>query len=100
MEGIVAPSPFFNLPGELIICWEDWKEGFEAYVETVGGNDFTASRKLAMLKHCLGAEGRRVLKHLAPTLQYYDEEAGIEEFNIALQQLDLNYGKKKNEVVE
>ncbi|KAJ1101245.1 hypothetical protein NDU88_006317 [Pleurodeles waltl] len=58
-------------------------------------------RKLAILKHCLGVEGRKVLK----TLPLQDTQGGDSDqeddvFENAIKALEENYGKKVNIVVE
>ena len=59
-----TPNIFLPTAGEPIFEWEQQSEGIEASIEAVSRDIFTERRKLTMLKHCLGAEERSVLKHL------------------------------------
>ncbi|KAJ1149126.1 hypothetical protein NDU88_001943 [Pleurodeles waltl] len=64
MQSIAPPPTFLAVPGEPNMPWEDWQEAFDSYLKALGGAIFTAKRKLALLKHNLGVEGRKVLKTL------------------------------------
>lgn len=55
------PAPFLALPGEPPIPWTRWLQSFETFLLAVGLTDVPAARKKALLLHCLGAEGQRVL---------------------------------------
>ncbi|KAJ1156982.1 hypothetical protein NDU88_009698 [Pleurodeles waltl] len=62
---------------------------------------YVEKRKLAILKHCLGVEGRKVLK----TLPLQDTQGGDSDqeedvYENAMKTLEENYGKKVNIVVE
>lgn len=101
MEGSFStPAPFLPTPGEPTLEQKQWKEGLEAYIEAIGGDDYTDKRKLAILKHCLGAEGRRVLGHLPPTAARHESgDDDVDVYDEAIKQLDKRYTKKINEVV-
>ncbi|KAG1938438.1 thy-1 membrane glycoprotein [Pimephales promelas] len=55
------PAPFLALPGEPPIPWTRWLQSFETFILAVGLTDVSTARKKALLLHCLGAEGHRVL---------------------------------------
>ncbi|KAJ1214182.1 hypothetical protein NDU88_001808 [Pleurodeles waltl] len=62
---------------------------------------YVEKRKLAILKHCLGVEGRKVLKTLPlQGVQGEDSDQEEEVYENAVKALEENYGKKKNFVVE
>ncbi|KAK8376405.1 hypothetical protein O3P69_009801 [Scylla paramamosain] len=56
-------------PGKPTCTWTDWEHQFETFLVTVGGNDFTAIRKKALLLHSLGAEAQRVLHSQPPAIK-------------------------------
>ncbi len=58
---LLPPPPFLALPGEPPVPWSRWLQSFEAYLVTAGLTEVSALRKKALLQHCLGAEGQRVL---------------------------------------
>ncbi|KAL0148283.1 hypothetical protein M9458_056429 [Cirrhinus mrigala] len=58
------PAPFLALPGEPPIPWTRWLQSFETFILAVGLMEVSAARKKALLLHCLGAEGQRVLSAL------------------------------------
>lgn len=67
------PPSFLALPGEPPIPWNRWHQSFETYIEAAGLADVSAARKAALLKHCLGVEGQRVLATLSTdTVTDYD----------------------------
>ncbi len=67
------PAPFLALPGEPPIPWTRWLQSFETFLLAVGLTDVSAARKKALLLHCLGAEGQRVLGALeSGTTSDYD----------------------------
>ncbi len=67
------PAPFLALPGEPPIPWTRWLQSFETFILAVGLTDVSAARKKALLLHCLGAEGQRVLGALeSGTTSDYD----------------------------
>ncbi|ROL53705.1 hypothetical protein DPX16_2426 [Anabarilius grahami] len=67
------PAPFLALPGEPPIPWTHWLQSFETFILVVGLTDVCAARKKALLLHCLGAEGQRVLGTLeSGTTNNYD----------------------------
>ncbi|KAJ1137876.1 hypothetical protein NDU88_004272 [Pleurodeles waltl] len=95
------------------MVWEDWRESFETSLEAVEGITSETSRKLALLKHCLGIEGRKVLKTLpeaTPSVTTSHEGDGDEVLEAgdilsdvqvnAMKALEDNYGKKTIIVVE
>ncbi|KAL0148064.1 hypothetical protein M9458_056604 [Cirrhinus mrigala] len=67
------PAPFLALPGKPPIPWTRWLQSFETFILAVGLTDVSAARKKALLLHCLGAEGQRVLSALeSGTTSDYD----------------------------
>ncbi len=70
---IPPPAPFLALPGEPPITWTRWLQSFETFLLAVGLTDVSAACKKALLLHCLGAEGQRVLGALeSGTTSDYD----------------------------
>lgn len=64
------PDPFLAVPGEPPVLWTRWVESFNTYIDALGLSDeqLTGKRKKALLVHCLGTEGQRVLAALgSPT---------------------------------
>lgn len=64
------PDPFLAVPGEPAVPWGRWLTGFDAYIVAMGFTDeqMPDKRKLALLTHCLGTEGQRILGALgSPT---------------------------------
>ncbi|KAF4105453.1 hypothetical protein G5714_013115 [Onychostoma macrolepis] len=55
------PPPFLALPGEPPVLWSRWLHSFETYLVAAGLDEVSTVRKKALLQHCLGAEGQRVL---------------------------------------
>ncbi len=67
------PAPFLALPGKPPIPWTRWLQSFETFLLAVGLTDVSAAHKKALLLHCLGAEGQRVLGALeSGTTSDYD----------------------------
>ena len=54
------PRAFLHEPGQPVVPWRQWISAFDNYLEAMGGSDFAAARKKAILLHCLGLEGQRV----------------------------------------
>ncbi len=67
------PSPFLPVPGEPPILWASWFDGFTVYLEAMDYTDISDRRKIALLCHCLGAEGQRIYRALGHAETY--EEA-------------------------
>ena len=55
------PSPFLDLPGEPPVPWTRWIQSLETWLVAMGLTGVSAARKKALLQHCLGTEGQRVL---------------------------------------
>lgn len=98
-QSLNPPAPFLSSPGLPLVEWEQWKEGFEAYLEAIEGEVFTQKKKYAILRHSLGTEGRKVLKHLPPSPVVGEGDA-IDEYASAIKVLDLRFKKKKNVIME
>lgn len=55
---VAAPAAFLPTPGVPAIPWEEWLENFQVYIEARGGVEtWPVTRKVALLKHCMGVEG-------------------------------------------
>lgn len=67
------PAPFLPVPGEPPIPWASWIDGFTVYLEAMDYDDIPDRRKIALLRHCLGAEGQRIYRALGEAETY--EEA-------------------------
>lgn len=66
--GLQPPPAFLECPGEPKVTFDAWKKLFDNYLLAIGGKDYSAERKRALLIHCLGTEEQRSPKHaiLAP----------------------------------
>lgn len=67
------PAPFLPVPGEPPIPWASWIDGITVYLEAMDYDDIPDRRKIALLRHCLGAEGQRIYRALGEAETY--EEA-------------------------
>ncbi|KAL1479252.1 hypothetical protein MTO96_052003 [Rhipicephalus appendiculatus] len=65
ITSVAAPAPFLTASGTPPVPWKRWLKLFKAYLVSVGGNDWSAERKEALLLTSLGAEGQR---------QYFNNE--------------------------
>ena len=66
------PPPFLALPGEPEVPWPRWISSFETYILASDLEDVPPARKRALLVHCLGVEGQRLLGTLGPAATYKD----------------------------
>ncbi len=82
------PTPFLALPGEPPIPWTRWLQSFETFILAVGLTDMSAARKKALLLHCLGAEGQRVLGAL--------ESGTTSDYNTAVELLNAHFAAPQN----
>ncbi|KAL1476847.1 hypothetical protein MTO96_036189 [Rhipicephalus appendiculatus] len=57
---VAAPAPFLSAPGTPPVPWKRWLKLFKAYLVSIGGSDWPAERKAALLLTSLGAEGQRL----------------------------------------
>ncbi|XP_068177676.1 zinc finger protein 585A-like [Antennarius striatus] len=65
---ILSPPPaFLPAPGEPVMLWHKWLKAFEVYMDQIGEKDLSDSSKCLLLQNCLGAEGQRVFRTLAPS---------------------------------
>lgn len=69
--GLQPPSAFLECPGEPKITFEAWGKLFDNYLLAIGGQEFSAERKRALLIHCLGTEGQRLYNTLPLTEDTY-----------------------------
>lgn len=57
------PSEYWPSPGQKPKrLWHDWYADFMLYGEASGWDDWSASRRKALLLHCVGAEARRLFR--------------------------------------
>uniref|UniRef100_A0A669EBE5 Retrotransposon gag domain-containing protein n=1 Tax=Oreochromis niloticus TaxID=8128 RepID=A0A669EBE5_ORENI len=66
------PAVFLDCPGEPKIPFTAWKKLFDNYMLAIGGDDFAAERKRALLIHCLGTEGQRIYSALPLATDDYE----------------------------
>ncbi|KAJ1112680.1 hypothetical protein NDU88_000941 [Pleurodeles waltl] len=93
MQQFVMPPVFFLAsPGLPLVEWEQWKEGFEAYLDAVEGEMFEHKRQFALLKHFLGIEGRKILKHL-PRVSILGHNDDVDGYASAIKALDVRFMK-------
>ncbi|KAJ1104319.1 hypothetical protein NDU88_001731 [Pleurodeles waltl] len=86
-----------------MLIWEQWKEAFEAYLDALEGESFTHKRKFAILRHCLGNEGRKILKYIpkVSVITAVGEGDGIEdEYETAIKSLDTRFKRCRNVTLE
>ncbi|XDV17686.1 hypothetical protein PO909_023512 [Leuciscus waleckii] len=76
------PAPYLTLPGEPPIPWTHWLQSFETFILAVGLTDVSTAHKKALLLHCLGAEGQRVLGTL---------EIGHSDYDTAVELLTAHF---------
>lgn len=57
------PESFLAVPGDPTVPWTRWLTGFNTYIDALGFTDeqLPEKRKTALLIHCLGIEGQRIL---------------------------------------
>ena len=67
MAGLQPPPSFLPTPGSPPIPWKQWKALFDTYMLASGATKFNEDHRCALLLHCLGLEGQRVLYTLRPT---------------------------------
>ena len=70
--GLQPPAAFLECPGEPKVAFDDWKKLFDNYLYAIGGSNFPAQRKRALLIHCLGTEGQRLYNTLPLAADTYD----------------------------
>ncbi|CAN7994865.1 unnamed protein product, partial [Ixodes pacificus] len=76
--GLTPPLPFLQTPGQPPVPWPQWEQTFLRFLESSGADEFKASRRAAILLHCLGVEGQRqynVVATLTPPQQQPTTEA-------------------------
>lgn len=52
--------PILPVPGEPPIPWASWFDDFIVYLEAVDYSDIPNQRMIALLRHCVRAEGKRI----------------------------------------
>ncbi|KAJ8367779.1 hypothetical protein SKAU_G00078070 [Synaphobranchus kaupii] len=84
------PAPFLALPDEPPIPWTRWLQSFETYLIALELTDVSAARKKALLQHCLGVQGQRVLGTLGNSTDIsYDTAVGLLNTHFAAPQSAL-----------
>ncbi|KAK8396052.1 hypothetical protein O3P69_005264 [Scylla paramamosain] len=86
------------------VSWEvllllDWERQFETFLEAVGGNVFTATRKKALLLHSVGAEALRVFRSQPPAIKATGED-DEDDYATAMRQIRCFYSSQVNVIVE
>lgn len=71
------PTPFLPVPGEPSVPWASWIDGFTVYLEAMDYTDIPDRRKIALLRHCLGAEGQRIYRALGEAETYEEAVAQL-----------------------
>ncbi|KAJ1103207.1 hypothetical protein NDU88_000634 [Pleurodeles waltl] len=102
-QSIAPPPPFVPNPASPDADWEQRKEAFEAYLDALEGETFTHKRKFAILRHCLGNEGRKILKYVPKVSVITDvgEGDGVEdEYETAIKSLDTRFKRCRNVTLE
>ncbi|XP_062500927.1 uncharacterized protein LOC134178140 [Corticium candelabrum] len=71
-SGIHPPPPFLPHPGEPAVPWKHWLSAFDTYVAAAAIKDEADNkpRLRALLTHCLGLEGQRILSTETETESY------------------------------
>ncbi|KAJ1166005.1 hypothetical protein NDU88_006417 [Pleurodeles waltl] len=104
MHHSILPPPVFTPdPASSESDCELWKEGFEAYLDALDGDSFTHKKKFDILRHCLGSEGRKILKHIPQVdvpLAEGEGDGGIDEYSSAIKCLDVRFKACKNVIME
>ncbi|KAI4903715.1 hypothetical protein NFI96_030773, partial [Prochilodus magdalenae] len=85
------PAVFLDCPGEPKLPFATWKKLFDNYLLAIGGSEFPAERKRALLIHCLGTEGNRIYSTLP--LENDDYEGSVKA-------LEKHFSPKLNIVAE
>ena len=97
MQSVTPPAFFLACPGEPTLSWSKWRKVFQNYTVVCGPN-LGMERKIALLLHCLGAEGQEVYEHL-PDLDR-NVERGLNDYEIALKKLDLHFLPRVSTILE
>ncbi|KAG0409801.1 hypothetical protein HPB47_013090 [Ixodes persulcatus] len=87
--GLTPPLPFLQTPGQPPVPWQQWEQTFLRFLEASGAEEFKASRRAAILLHCLGVERQRqynVMATSTPPLQQPTTEAEGKSATAASQQ--------------
>ena len=79
-----APAPFLASPGEPVMPWERWISTFDTYLLATGLDSATPERTRAILAHCLGGEGQRILDQLAK-----DSGKSLSKYSDAVEVLEV-----------
>ncbi|KAJ1180219.1 hypothetical protein NDU88_005441 [Pleurodeles waltl] len=102
-QSIAPPPPFVPNPASPDADWEQWKEAFEVYLDALEGESFTHKRKFAILRHCLGSEGRNCFIYIpkVTVVTAVGEGDGIEEeYETAIKSLDTRFIRCRNVTLE
>ncbi len=66
------PAVFLECSDEPKMTFAAWKKLFDNYLLAIGGSEFSANRKRALLLHCLGTEGQWIYSILPLTADTCD----------------------------
>jgi len=87
------PTAFLEHPGAPTVPWNRWLVMFKNYLTASGLENPSDARKKAILMHCLGCEGQRILSSLTTTLD-------TDSFDQTVTHLEGHFGDKINIVAE
>ena len=74
MFSAIPPSEYLASPGQKPkLPWKQWYDDFVIYGEASGWDEWPASRKRAMLLHCVGTEARRLFRAVETPAEPDDE---------------------------
>lgn len=59
------PPPYLPAPGRAVILWKKWQRMFDNSVLASGADTDSPECRRALLVHCLGIEGQRILYTLS-----------------------------------
>ena len=90
--GVMPPAAFLPTPGVPAVPWSEWIANFETFLEARGGTErWPITRKVALLKHCLGAEGQAQYRAIEG-----QAAEGKDEYESAVQRLTRRFARTKS----
>ncbi|XP_062503720.1 uncharacterized protein LOC134180560 [Corticium candelabrum] len=101
---VQPPSPFLQFPGDPPVEWSRWYHAFETYLLAAGLEALPDRQKKALLQHCLGTEGQRLLATLyVPQQQPANDEqqpAEAQQYQRTLSELTAHFGTEATVITE
>ena len=98
------PSPFLQFPGDPPVEWSRWYHACETYLLAAGLDALSDRRNKALLEHCLGTEGQRVLATLdVPQQQPANDEqqpAEAQQYQRIVSELTAHFGTQATVITE